>query len=589
MKKYMKFAVAALCAMAFGLSACSDDDDAIKSVLKDPTLANVSESVSSLSFSWDKVDGATQYGYELTDPDGNMVSTDVTKKTSVVFTGLKPATTYTLSVWAYSKVYGDVGTSKIATLTGTTASTQPLDKPTLTAEVAAGVATVSWEEVAHATSYVYTYNDGGEEDVTGETSDLFLAISGLVVDRDYTVSVYAKSTDEVYTESESATVTFTMTHTEAWRVDGTYTSAHLAKSFPVTMIAYDDNTYTLLAWYGVDYYNFDFSVDDNGTITPYGDFSKNSKGEYIIPTGNPELPEIYLSNDIASTFNGNSRSGEVNIQTCNYGTGTDTFIWTPARQELWRAAGKYSSHVTGATYNGTIIAYDDNSYTLEPWYGVNGYNLELKIGADGSMELLSYYGIYDAGYWVNTGLDDDTYYGLYVWTWDGLSYLEGNRMAGRLVLCTAADGGAWGDDVFEWGDSAAKLTIDDLVGEYTYSTAGYQYLENAEGGFDYTGTYTVTKSTSDPNALVFDCFYWYDYPVEGVVDLDAMTVTIQPQYMGWYLFSGYYSTTDPVVGTIDANLNITFENWNLWYNFGTDAAPEWYYYVENTKTVFTKM
>lgn len=594
MKKYMKFTVVLACALAFGLSACSDDDDAIKSVLKEPALANVSESVSSLTFSWDKVEEATQYGYELTDPEGQVVTTDVTKNTTVRFTGLRPSTTYTLSVWAYSKVYGEVGTSKIATLTGTTASTEALATPTLTAEVAAGIATVSWTEVAHATSYIYSYSvpnkeTGMSEEVTGETSELYVAIENLDIDRDYTVTVYATSTDEVYTDSEKATVSFTMTHIQAWTVEGTYTSAHLGKSFPVTMIAYDDNTYSLMAWYGVDYYNFDFSVDANGVITPYGTYNKNSRGEYIIPTGDSNLPEVYLSADIPSTFNGNMRSGVINIQTCNYGAGTDTFVWTPSRQEIWRVQGTYHSHVTGADYTETLVAYDDNTYSLEPWYGVDGYNLEFKVEADGSMDITNAYDYYDGyGYWVETGINDNDIYGLYVWPWNGYSYLTGNRFSGEMVLYTEAWNGYWGNDTFTWGDESSSLTIDDLVGEYSMVTEGYQYVESYEGTFSYTSDMTITKSADDPNSLVFDNFYWSGYPMVGKVDLQSMTVTFQPQEMGWYVFAGNAGSDAPVVGTISDNLVITVEGWNGWYNFGTSALPDWYYYFEDTKTVFTK-
>lgn len=604
MKRYMKFAVAMACALAFGLSACSDDDDAVKSVLNDPTLANVSESVSSLTFSWDKVEGATQYGYELTDPDGNMVTTDVTKYTTVRFTGLRPATTYTLSVWAYSKVYGDVGTSKIATLTGTTASTEPLATPTLTAEVAAGVATVSWEEVPHATSYIYSYTapnkeTGVDEEVTGETADLFVAISGLMIDRDYTVSVYAVSTDEVYTDSEKASVTFTMTHTQAWTVEGTYTSGHLGKSFPVTMIAYDDNSYSLMAWYGVDYYNFDFSVDDSGVITPSGYYNKNSKGEYVIPTGDSNLPEIYLSTDLPSTFSGNERSGEINIHTCNYGSGTDTFIWVPARQEIWRAQGTYRSAANGKSYTETLIAYDDNTYTLEPWYGVNGFNLEFRADPNdngGIAEILNAEGYYDYGYWVNTGLDDD-YYGVYIWPGydseypEECSYISGGATGGTLrlyVYPAGVSGAGWCVDVFIWGNGTGALTIDDLVGEYDIVTSGYQYIETTAGDFSYDNTLTITKSAGDPNSLVFDNFYWSECPIVGKVDLKAMTVTFQPQAMGYYTFAGNANYDTPVVGTISSNCVITVEGWNGWYNFGTASSPEWYSYFENTKTVFTK-
>ncbi len=582
MKSYNKLTVAlASFALIFGASSCSDDD-AVKSALKDPTIQNVAESVSSLTFSWDKVESATQYGYELTDPSGAVISTDVTTLTSVTFTGLQPATTYTLSVWAYSQVYGDNSTSKIATLTGTTAATVQLSTPVLTVETAGGVATISWDAVANADSYTYSYNAGGEEDVTETITDTYFEIENLVAGKEYTVSVYAESSSEVYTVSETATVTFTMTHTELWRVDGTYTNAHLGTTYPVTMIAYDDSSYALLAWYQADGFDFPFSVNSSGVITPLGDFQKNDKGEYEIPTGNETMPIVYLADQPASTFTGNSRSGQVTIYTCNYEIGVDTFVWQPMRQQVWSVTGTYYSHVNGMEYTETLTAYDDNTYVLQPWYGVEGYDLEFKAESDGSIDLISYYGLYDAGYWVNTGLDND-YYGLYVWTWNYFSYITGNRLGGELVVETAANGGDWGEDRFIWGEPGKEATIDDLVGSYTVTTTGMEYVSDYTNWYDYEYEYTdvsIYKSSDDPESLVFDGFYWFGYPMTGKVDMQAKTVTFQPQEYGWYIFAGSESDSSPVYGTIDDNLNITVENWNAWYS-------GWYYFY-NTKTVFVK-
>ncbi|MCM1503668.1 MAG: fibronectin type III domain-containing protein [Muribaculum sp.] len=582
MKNFNKLTVGlAAIALILGAASCSDDD-AVKSALKDPAIQNVAESVSSLTFSWDKVEAATQYGYELTDPAGAVVSTDVTTSTSVKFTGLQPATTYTLSVWAYSEVYGDNGTSKIATLTGTTASTVQLSTPVLTVETAGGTATISWNAIAYADSYGYSYSLGGEEDVADSTPDTYLEITNLVAGKEYTVSVCAESNNEVYTKSEVAKVTFTMTHSEIWRTEGTYTNAHLGTSYPVTMVAYDDESYALLAWYEVENFDFPFSVGSDGEITPYGDFQRNDKGEYEIPTGNESLPTVYLANEPASTFQGNSRSGRVTIRTCNYETGADTFVWEPLRQEVWRATGTYYSHVNDQEYAETLVAYDDNTYVLQPWYGVEGYDLEFKAESDGTIDIMSYYGIYDAGYWVNTGLDND-YYGLYVWPWNELSYISGNRMGGELILYTSAAGEPWGEDQFIWGEPGKALTIDDLVGTYTVKNTGMEFVTDYTNWYDFDFEYTdvsVYKSASDSESLVLDGFYWSGYPMTGKVDLESRTITFQPQAFGWYTFAGDESDTTPVYGTIGSDLNITVENWNGLYD-------GWYYFY-NTKTVFVK-
>lgn len=575
--KYIKMYALSLCCLLGGaMMGCSDDDNDIKSSLTEPVVGQAAHSVSSLTFTWDKVAHATQYGYELADPQGEIVAADVTTTPAVTFTGLKPSTTYTLSVWAYSRVYGDTGSSKIATLTATTASTEQLAKPVLSVSVANGVAEVSWEEVPNADSYTYSYALNGEV-VSGTTSSTRVDIEGLQL-AEYTVSVYASSSDEVYTVSEVATITFSMTHTESWTVTGVYTSSHLGETFNPQLVAYDDNTYALKSWYGVDGYDFDFRVD-NGVVVPYGDYSVNDHGEYVIPTGRTDISEIYIAvtGKNVSTFSGNNEKGEIKIVTCNYSNSADTYVWVPARKELWTVDGKYFSHETNQTYDATIVAYDDDSYAILGWYGVDGYDLRFKVVSDG-LEILEYYGQYDNGLWVNTGLDD--VYGIYVWPWDNYSYMEGNRKGGTLYIYTMWE--EWGYDTFTWGDggSGGELTIDDLVGSYSVQTSGMEYVTDFTNwyDFDWSDDYEITKSGDD--SLVFDGFYWSETPVVGKVDLAARTVTFEPQEWGYYTFAGSVSDTEPVVGTIGDDLSIKVEGWNAWY-YGA-------FYFYNTSTVFKK-
>lgn len=308
------------------------------------------------------------------------------------------------------------------------------------------------------------------------------------------------------------------------------------------------------------------------------------------------MREVYISTGSnPSTFTGNERSGQITIRTCNYDNGTDTFVWVPARQEMWRAQGTYHSAVTGQDYAETLIAYDDNTYALEPWYGVTGFNLEFKTDPSnhGSIdEIMNAEGYYDNGYWANTGLGGD-YYGMYIWPGydasyeDYCSYISGGRLSGevRLYVYAAGVAGAdWCVDSFTWGNSASSITIDDLVGEYKYVTKGQEYVTDYTNwyDFDYDGSYTVSKSESDPNSLVFDNFYWTGYPLTGKVDLEKLTITFQPQTAGYYIFASSEGENLPMVAKIDpANLTVTFDGWNMWY--------DGYYYFRNTLAVFTKL
>lgn len=253
--------------------------------------------------------------------------------------------------------------------------------------------------------------------------------------------------------------------------------------------------------------------------------------------------------------------------------------------------GTYHSAVTGEDYNETLIAYDDNTYILQPWYGVTGYDLEFKADPanHGSVdEIMNAEGYYDNGYWANTGLAGD-YYGMYIWPGydknypDECSYIEGGRTGGELrlyVYAAGVAGASWSVDTFIWGKSS--VTIDDFVGEYSYVTSGQEFVTDYTNwyDFDYTGNYTVTKSGDD--SLVFDGFYWTDYPLVGKVDMENLTITFQPQEAGYYIFASSEGENVPMVATIDMqNLTVTFDDWNMWYGG--------YTYFYKTKTVFTKL
>jgi len=132
--KHDKSIIYSLCTlMAFSMlvimafTSCSEDD--AKSQLQPPTLAEGAKTVSSIVFNWQPVVGASQYAYELYDNNGDKVTANVTNTTTVVATGLKPKTEYTLKVWAYSPIDGKNTTSPIATITSVTNEQIPLVAP----------------------------------------------------------------------------------------------------------------------------------------------------------------------------------------------------------------------------------------------------------------------------------------------------------------------------------------------------------------------------------------------------------------------------------------------------------------------------
>lgn len=102
------FLLSALCA----LTSCKDDEKVL-TPLPAPEAGLYQATVSSLTFYWDKVANATQYAYELLDPEGDKVTGGVTEGTVAVLTGLKDNTDYKFTVWAYGPFEGDYSLSLI--------------------------------------------------------------------------------------------------------------------------------------------------------------------------------------------------------------------------------------------------------------------------------------------------------------------------------------------------------------------------------------------------------------------------------------------------------------------------------------------
>lgn len=311
-------------------TACSDD--VVKTQLETPTVTEGAKTVSSLAFNWVPVPGASQYAYELYDADGKTVLGDVTSATSIIATGLKPSTTYTLKVWAYSPLNSDKSTSPIATLTATTNAKTPLATPaTPTATTGNGGVTISWPAVENANQYKYSYEVNGEtKNGTVETNSITLTDLPI---GEYTIQIIASSTDENFSDSEPISLTFQRTKAESWRKTGTYTSASLGTSFKTTLVAYDDGSYTIESPYGEDGYQISFTVPEGSTeIAP--STTVDSYGYYSFYVSSQYYVSIYPASGY-SKFEGDETEGEVYFYSYLYDYdgnavgdgGYDDFTW----------------------------------------------------------------------------------------------------------------------------------------------------------------------------------------------------------------------------------------------------------------------
>ena len=256
------FLLSALCV----LSSCKDDDTVL-TPLPAPEAGLYQATVSSLTFYWDKVANATQYAYELLNPEGDKVTGGVTEGTVAVLTGLKDNTDYKFTVWAYGPFEGDYSKSPVAEISGRTPAIVQLATPKLTVLVNGG-AVATWDEVPNATHYVLTISINGGKESSWDITGTEIMIGNLSTGT-YTVTLKAVSDDEAFSDSELATATFVIEKKEAWRVDGTFDDG-AGNNWPVTMIAWDNGTYTLKDWYNVKGYDLEFSVNDDTGILVTG-------------------------------------------------------------------------------------------------------------------------------------------------------------------------------------------------------------------------------------------------------------------------------------------------------------------------------
>lgn len=340
------FLLSALCV----LSSCKDDDTVL-TPLPAPEAGLYQATVSSLTFYWDKVANATQYAYELLNPEGDKVTGGVTEGTVAVLTGLKDNTDYKFTVWAYGPFEGDYSKSPVAEISGRTPAIVQLATPKLTVLVNGG-AVATWDEVPNATHYVLTISINGGKESSWDITGTEIMIGNLSTGT-YTVTLKAVSDDEAFSDSELATATFVIEKKEAWRVDGTFDDG-AGNNWPVTMIAWDNGTYTLKDWYNVEGYDLEFSVNDDTSISIlnyYEPYLPNIWVEAGIEEDNGWI-QLYTAtsgSDYYSQFNGDKSKGG-SVWFYSYKTeGYPEFTWTGDGGSLIDdLVGTYSQNSTGS-------------------------------------------------------------------------------------------------------------------------------------------------------------------------------------------------------------------------------------------------
>ena len=352
------FLLSALCV----LTSCKDDEK-ILTPLPAPEAGLYQATVSSLTFYWDKVANATQYAYELLEPEGEKVSGGVTEGTVAVLTGLKDNTNYKFTVWAYGPFEGEYSKSPVAEISGTTPAIIQLATPVPVINLENGVV-ASWEAVPNAAYYSYTCTSVNGTDISGTVEGTSVALSNLATGA-YSFTVRAVSGEEAFSDSEPATVNFEIEKNESWRVTGTFDDG-TGDKWPVTMIVWNNGTYTLKDWYNVEGYDLEFSVNDDTSIN-------------ILNCYEPYLPNIWVEAGFEED------NGWVQLYT----------------------AGGYSSFAGSKSEGGSVwfYSYKTNGYPEFTWTGDGGGLIDDLVGTYSQRSTGSQ--IFDGANWIDFDSTND--------------------------------------------------------------------------------------------------------------------------------------------------------------------------------------
>lgn len=337
LKIFRTLAIASV--MAFSATSCSDDDTLTPLDKTDMTVGDAT--YSTLTFEWQPVDGARQYSYQFGLPGAeDFIDMGLTKETKLTFTGLQPDTEYQLTVLAYAAMGSGNTTSEPIILTARTSALTSLATPVLewTREVNSVI--VSWQPIDGARDYAYSFT-AADGTVIGSGTTYGTSVSFSNVDTGvYTITVTAQTQQDGFGNSAPATLSidFVRERQELWRTTGVYTSAILGSEWNATLVAYDDNTYTLLSWYGTDGYNLDFTIDESDAANMFhpADSYTSAGGIYTVPTGRTDFPTVNLiATDNRCSLGGNSGKGSITLAVASADKeGNDKFVWGLSFEDL---------------------------------------------------------------------------------------------------------------------------------------------------------------------------------------------------------------------------------------------------------------
>lgn len=231
----------------------------------------------------------------------------------------------------------------------------------------------------------------------------------------------------------------------------------------------------------------------------------------------------------------------------------------------------------GKTWNVTLIAWNDGTYTIKDWYNIKGYDFDFIANEDGSISVTNYYADYYPELWVETGDDvDNGWVHVYNGAW---SSFKGNQESGELWFYSYRTSGYY---ELTWV-VPQSVTVDELVGTYAQNNTYQFYSSGAWGDYSSENDITITKVDDNTVAIVGFMYSAEEggQTINATVDAENGILTIEPQMIDqWYKLAGQGAETEAVKVSYTGNGTLVFGKWSAWYGG--------YVYGNSIDTVLTK-
>ncbi len=285
-----------------------------------------------------------------------------------------------------------------------------------------------WSAVPNTIQYGYKLYDPDEVVIeAGVTKDTYVSFSNLKPSTTYTLRVWAfAGLDTDYFTSPAAELVATTGRLVYLEQPANLTVTGDKGAYTVTWDAVADaESYVYTVFSGAD-------VVKTGTI----DASNNS----FTLTGCGRDKDCRITLKAVSSLDGYFDSDEAETY-FSYVSGPGDISWS--------AAGTYTSYIYNKNWSATMNAYVDGSYSVESFYGADGYDLVFTV--DSSNYLVMQCGqLDDSGqFWlIPTG--NDAIGDLYSYVWSGYAMFSGDSAGGNMFFLNYDWDWNYGYDMFAW-------------------------------------------------------------------------------------------------------------------------------------------